>query len=178
MTTNFPTTLDSYTTKANNIDTIQAAHVNNLQDAVVAIETLLGADSARRTAWTPSFVWATPGSSSWTYGSTRVGWYAKFGSLVWISAFVQATPTIGTGSGQLYMTGLPFTLPTTAGGFYPISVSNCSGFTTYPTNGLIWQNTDQMRFYRSSNVADTLTTSHVTTGTQFQILLSAFYFDV
>lgn len=46
MSTNFPGALDSYTTKADNVDTILAAHINNLQDAVVAIETgLYGGNS-------------------------------------------------------------------------------------------------------------------------------------
>jgi hypothetical protein len=40
MSTNFPGTgIDSYTTKVDNSDSVLAAHVNNLQDAVVALET-------------------------------------------------------------------------------------------------------------------------------------------
>lgn len=42
MTTNFPSSLDSFTTKVDGVDEVLAAHVNNLQDAVVAIETSLG----------------------------------------------------------------------------------------------------------------------------------------
>ena len=42
MSTNYPGNIDSYTDKVNNQDTIIAAHVNNLQDAIVAIETELG----------------------------------------------------------------------------------------------------------------------------------------
>lgn len=44
MSTNFPTSLDSYTTK-NSGDTISEGHVNDLQDAVVAAETKLGVNS-------------------------------------------------------------------------------------------------------------------------------------
>lgn len=39
MSTNFPGALDSYSTKVDNVDIIEANHINNLQDAVVAIET-------------------------------------------------------------------------------------------------------------------------------------------
>lgn len=46
MSTNFPTSLDSYSTKVDGSDYPQAAHVNNLQDAVVALETKVGIDSS------------------------------------------------------------------------------------------------------------------------------------
>lgn len=42
MSTNFPTSLDSYTTKVDNTDDVLATHVNNLQDAVSAIEAKVG----------------------------------------------------------------------------------------------------------------------------------------
>ena len=42
MSTNYPGGLDSYTTKQDGVDTIVAADTNNLQDAIVAIETELG----------------------------------------------------------------------------------------------------------------------------------------
>lgn len=43
---NFPTSLDSFSTKTDNEDTVAAADVNNLQTAVVAIETKLGINSS------------------------------------------------------------------------------------------------------------------------------------
>jgi len=42
MTTNYHGSLDSYTTKVDGVDDVVAAHVNDLQDAVVAIEGVLG----------------------------------------------------------------------------------------------------------------------------------------
>lgn len=42
MSTNFPTSLDSFTAKIDNFDEVMAADVNNLQDAVAAVETELG----------------------------------------------------------------------------------------------------------------------------------------
>ena len=44
MSTNYPGGLDSYTTKQDGVDTVAAAHINDLQDAVSAIETELGTD--------------------------------------------------------------------------------------------------------------------------------------
>lgn len=50
MSTNYPTSLDSYTTKTDNVTTVLAAHVNDLQAAVVAIETLVGAGAGKPAA--------------------------------------------------------------------------------------------------------------------------------
>lgn len=46
MATNFPGALDSYTTKVDNVDDVLAAHINNVQDAIVALEVKMGADSS------------------------------------------------------------------------------------------------------------------------------------
>lgn len=43
---NFPTSLDSYTANVDNVDIIYAADVNELQEAVVALETKVGANSS------------------------------------------------------------------------------------------------------------------------------------
>jgi len=177
MAADFPTTVKTFTSKTNNVDTIDASHVNDLQDEVNAVETLLGAASLRRTSWTPEFAWATPGTSSWAYG-TRGGYYCKFGSLVYAQGYVIATPTLGTGSGQLYIQGLPRNALNATTSYYPIEMSNCSGFTTYPAKGLLYSNGDIIRLYRTANVADTLTTSHVTNGTAITVIFSLFYFDV
>jgi len=178
MAADFPTSVKTFTNKTNNVDTIDASHVNDLQDEVNAVETLLGAASLRRTSWTPSFQWATVGTSTWSYGAVRTGYYAKFGSLVYAHGYIVGTPTIGTGSGQLYITGLPRNALNATQSYFPISISNCSGFTAYPTNGLLYSNSDVIRLYRSSNVADTLTTAHVTGGSAITVIFSLFYWDV
>ena len=43
----YPTTLDSFTTWVDNVDTIMAAHINDVQTALVAIETELGISTDR-----------------------------------------------------------------------------------------------------------------------------------
>lgn len=42
----YPSAIESYTAKTDNVDDVLAAHINALQDSVVAIETELGADPA------------------------------------------------------------------------------------------------------------------------------------
>ena len=44
MTTNWPGAVDSFSVKVDNVDDVLAAHVNNLQDPVVALETALGVE--------------------------------------------------------------------------------------------------------------------------------------
>ena len=46
MSTNFPSSLDSYTSKVDNLDVVIATHVNNLQSAVEAIEYKIGGTSS------------------------------------------------------------------------------------------------------------------------------------
>lgn len=53
MPTNYPTSIDSYTTKIDGVSDVLAADTNNLQDAIVAIETRVG------TTASPNFVSTT-----------------------------------------------------------------------------------------------------------------------
>lgn len=43
---NFPTSLDSFTTKVDNVDAVVAAHINDLQSIATALEAKLGIDSS------------------------------------------------------------------------------------------------------------------------------------
>lgn len=52
MSTNFPTSIDSYSTKVDAVDDVLASHVNNLQDAIVALETKLAVGAAPIGQWT------------------------------------------------------------------------------------------------------------------------------
>lgn len=91
MSTNFPGALDSYTTKADNVDTILASHINNLQDAVVAIETgLYGGNSF-------------PGSpvSNQLFYRRDLDWLCFYDGTRWLTTFelaMQVPSTIFTGS--------------------------------------------------------------------------------
>lgn len=100
MPTNFPTSLDSYTNKVDAVDTVQAAHVNNLQDAVVAIETFLGV-GAISGSWTP-----TDASGAALSFSGAGGSYYRFGNLV-IAMFALTFPSTANGS-NAKIGGLPF----------------------------------------------------------------------
>ena len=64
-------------------------------------------DDYEEGTWTPSLVFAVPGTGQ-TYGSNRFGHYQKIGNRVYFHCyFVLASK--GTGTGQVSITGLPFT---------------------------------------------------------------------
>lgn len=88
--------------------------------------TSLGYDTG---TFTPTMSFATVGTSSWSY-SEQTGIYIKIARFVWVSIVISATPTIGTGSGNLQIGALPFTpdmraslpaYPTTATFTWPTS---------------------------------------------------------
>lgn len=54
MAASYPTSVRSFTTKVNIVDTIEAAHPNSLQDEVIAIESVIGTDPSVATAATAS----------------------------------------------------------------------------------------------------------------------------
>jgi len=78
--------------------------------------------------WTPAFEFATAGDASFTY-TTRTGWYTRVGNLVTVQfEVVVSATTVGTGSGNLLLAGLPFISKT---GFTQSGViSYASGYTT------------------------------------------------
>ena len=68
-------------------------------------------DDYEEGTWTPTFVFATPGSGA-TY-TTQLGWYTKIGNIVICQALVQLSNK-GTGAGITFVGGLPFSTPATA----------------------------------------------------------------
>lgn len=96
MPTNFPTSLDSYTNKVDGVDTVQAAHVNNLQDAVVAIETKLGNNSQQVNAPAGVAVPRTAGNSTVALNC------AATGSAITIAAGGSGSPVTGGGTASVF----------------------------------------------------------------------------
>lgn len=88
MSTNFPGALDSYTNKVDGVDTVQAAHVNNLQDAVVAVETLIGA--------TPTTGWQNVSSYGANITADAAGGVQvrRIGRVVYIRGGIKATGAV------------------------------------------------------------------------------------
>lgn len=98
----FPTSLDSFSTKADNIDTVAAADINNLQTSIVAIETLIGAGSLPLTNWTPVAAFGAA-NVGLTYGPANAGWYTRHNGLVHFFANL-VIATIGSSTGAMTVT--------------------------------------------------------------------------
>lgn len=181
MTTTFPTSLDSYSTRQNNVDTIAAAHVNDLQDAVVALETAVAIGAISRTAWTPTFTYSTTAPTSITYDTANTGgWYAQVAKVVFFTLRFSITAISG-GSGNIVLS-LPSA--TTTGNFAlaSASVNTATGtWTVFPMVGRTAANSATMNLfsYASGTGFTVLAQGNVGTpsvGTPLAMIASGFYF--
>lgn len=172
MPTDFPTSIDSYTTKLNNVDTIAAADINNLQDATLAIETLLGASSNRATSWTPTVRFATPNTPPTVTSTAR---YVQFGSLIWISCRIDFS-ALGTGTGNLEITNLPVAAITTSSIVFalPCAPVFAGAYTTrYPNMARVYDSTILVYGYSLAAGFEAITNAHV--GATSALAFSGFY---
>lgn len=169
MPTNFPTSLDSYTTKSNNVDTISSVDVNNLQDATVAIETLLGAGSTRVSTWTPTFVTTGTGFVSTTY-SSQVGYQMRIGGVIFLQCSIALSALDKTGAtGNVRIAGLPFSGVTSGGA---ISVSQAQNWTTAaPSAGRT--NGTQIQLFTNTNFSEVPVANITSTS---NLVFTMFYF--
>lgn len=107
--------------------------------------------------WTPALTGSSGAPTTITYGS-QVGSYTRVGNLVYVSAIVSvATFTLGGGSGDLTMTGLPFTINATIGGVWAASMDGVDLSTgTVGIVGQLLVSTTNLRFLeQKDNAAST-----------------------
>lgn len=168
-TSDFPTSIDTFTTKTNNVDTIDAAHINKLQDAAVEVETILGASSARRTIWTPTVAFSTTNTGV-TYTSS--GFYARMGSMIFLYGDFAITAK-GSAAGELRITNPPVAGFSGALCSFACSFSNNTWTTIQPHAGRI--NGSTIDFYNLQTTTWTrITDAHVQTNSALRF--SGFYF--
>lgn len=79
--------------------------------------------------FTPTLHFNTPGTSSFSYAEQR-GVYTRMGPKVDLFIRLAFTPTLGTASGSLQITGLPFAVGEDGGG-YPAFIAGGFSFGTY-----------------------------------------------
>jgi hypothetical protein len=79
--------------------------IDKVQDASIVLADLASEVYVPPTSWTPS-VEGSGTAGTVTY-SARDAYYVKFGRLVYVTCYVSYSG--GTGSGNLYVRGLPFT---------------------------------------------------------------------
>lgn len=173
MAADFPTSVKTFTTKSNNVDTIDASHVNDLQDEVNAVETLLGAGSKSRTTWTPTFVWSG-GGGTFTY-STQAGLYTRLGGVVYIATRIalSAVSTVGA-SGNLTIASLPFTVLNSGTNQLAIAGLAANWTTNTPAMAAFNLNATSMTLYSGPLLSQTIGTGNITATSS--IFVSGFYF--
>jgi hypothetical protein len=93
-------------------------------------------DDYEEGTWTPTFTTSGTAISSVTYSTTTGARYVKIGGLVHVQGFIQATAvTLGSASGIVKISGLPFTVSSYVDGDYnaqsTASMSESSGFSTH-----------------------------------------------
>jgi hypothetical protein len=127
------------------------------------------------TNWTPTFSFLSPGNLSVVY-ATQTGVYVRIGAAVYYAFTLVATPTFTTASSLAFINGLPINAGTTTG-YIGSCLSNAITFTGY----LGLQNaggTGYMYIYQSLSSAGSgfLATTNFTSGVQFTVVGSGFYF--
>jgi hypothetical protein len=142
VTASYPSSVKSFTTKVDFSDTVIAAHVNDLQDEVTAIESTLGSSIKTGSGWVGSFDQVT---TSWSSLKDRIA-NIEYGLN---SAYSGKIPTGGT-SGQVLTknsgtnydvtwTSVPSTLPSQTG--------NSTKFLTTNGTSASWVNLDTLHSF-------------------------------
>ena len=122
--------------------------------------------------FTITAAFATPGTSSWAY-TTRNGVGTKIGDAVFISYDLNATPTIGTGSGILNLTGSPYS----AGSNNVLAVGTMNANWVWPATrtqvyGVISSSTVTLGAIGSGAALAAFAASNMTTGTSHTVRIS------
>jgi hypothetical protein len=155
----------------NNLAAFNGTTGKLLKDSGIAI--------AATTSFTPTLAFATPNNSSWAYG-TQLGNSTRFGPLVLVDMVITATPTIGTGSGNLIVGTLPIAVNASSNGPGPCSISG-TGW-TWPagrTSIICTKNNSTSLNVTASGTGVTaanLAASNMTSGANHSITLSFCYF--
>lgn len=129
-------------------------------------------DDYEEGTFTLTAAFETPGSSSWAY-TERTGYYTKIGNAVAVSFTFRATPTIGSGSGALNISGFPFTA--ISGPIQALTVMNMAATWTWPANrtyvaaSMSSGSTLTLRAMGSGVSANTFGTSHMSSGSSHSI---------
>lgn len=139
--------------------------------------TVTGTDYETGT-FNPTIAFATPGTSSFAY-TTQFGRYTKIGRIYILECFIQFTPTIGTGSGDVRISDLPVTANSAVFGAGPISTINSNwtwpaGYSDLSVRPVGSTSYCQLRFHGGAVSSVTCQASDLTNGATHFIGFSLF----
>lgn len=135
-------------------------------------------DDYEEGTWTPVFA---PQTGSFTTMTMDVlsATYTKIGRQVTVRTRLRTDSVDATGaSGDLYLSGLPFTSAGSNNGFSAISVGFASDWSTAPDSGIVNDSSTEIRLRKTNATAES-SVSDLTTGAvanQNQLYLTATYF--
>lgn len=154
MAASYPGAVKTFTTKAAG-GAILAAHINDLQDEVVAVETDL------LKAWTPY----TPTFDGWAGTVNNVCSYIVIGKTCFVRINITAGTSDGT-DGDIATATLPFTSKNVSNRTWDGVCGKCADASTILTNACRWEvlpNTNIVSFYKDMNVG-----AWTKSGTKYQ----------
>lgn len=122
MAASFPSSVKSFTSRVSG-DTIQPAHINDLQDEVTALETGLFTSGT----WTITL--ASSGGGTPTY-TNRTGYYLRKGNEVTASGILTLLTRGTLAAGTMSITGLPFASKNATGNYAPVEIPYWATLTT------------------------------------------------
>jgi hypothetical protein len=167
----YPTSIKSFTTKIQG-DTVNASHINDLQDEVVAIETQL----ITQGTWTPAI--ASSGGGAATY-SLQQGYYNQVGKRIYVSGIITLATKGTLAAGTITITGLPVAVA----GSNAYSGLNVSYYVTMTTSvaslgGYLVPSTStaQLVHVPAAGAVSSVATTVADIGATLQIIFSGFYF--
>lgn len=138
-------------------------------------------DDVERGSWVPGITTTTPGTLSVSYAD-QIGSYIKIGRFVFLRGHLTFTPTVGTSSGALIITGVPFASITPSGGTGALHTLSSSGW-TWPTNATAVDVCTRdagllhvlIRAHGDLISSTNFSTTHWTNGTSHTIIFSLCY---
>jgi hypothetical protein len=145
----------------------------NVQAWDADLDTLAAATVTSGGTWTPALAYATPGTSSWAT-TTAVGFYTRLLDRVLFNFLYVGTPTNGTASGNLVLSGLPVTANATAntGTKFEVEIGPFTSAGSF-INGSVSAGTTQAVFRASTSGSGaqpaTLAVAAITTGVALRI---------
>lgn len=150
---------------------------DKLNDNMAILNTLLGG-AVSATPWTPVVSLATPGTSSFAH-STQTGRATAIADLIILDLYTIFTPTIGTGSGVVRVSGFPDAIAdlTLITGI----VADLSGFAAWPASttqaAMIAATSTALaiRSFGSGNNGATFSASQLTNGVAHTIRATVIY---
>lgn len=138
-------------------------------------------DDWKQGTFTPAYALGTPGTSSFTYSAARYGRFLKMGSWVIATArLITDAFTLGTGSGSVFITGMPYPARTSTPAYHGgVTIQYSNGWTTQaPRGGYLSGSTVQLVHWNPANALVAQAAGNLVTGAvanNNDIIFGAFY---